>query len=527
MPDAGPIIALAPETARWILELGFLLYAAVVTIIVVLERRRPTATVALLFALIFVPLVGLFVYIVLARRLRQRRDSKARRVVKPLEASRDFLVADSVPTDATDATRGLIKLALGTAAAPLRWATAVRLLSDPKAMFDAMGDVIDRAQQTLHLLFYIWRDDETGRAMVMRLAARARAGVRVRVLLDHLGSFSVNEEYFRPLLDAGGELAWFGRLRFPWRPWRSSMNFRNHRKLLVADGEHGFIGGVNIGDEYAGRGPGNAGWRDVMVEITGDAVFGLDAVFLDDWLAACGQVVDADGIRVDALRSIDARRPVPRRLVTPTAQERERKLREHDPWGGLGKRHGVVGNALVQIIPSGPDAPAGDAIATQVVAAIATANDRVWLVTPYFVPDEPLLMALRIAALRGVDVRIIMPTAKLNDSRLVAYAAASHYDELLDAGVRIFEYGAGMLHAKYAVFDLSSLVGSANMDVRSFHLNYEIVAMFYDPAVTAAMVGRFSEDLASSREITAVERETLSWPRRIAEAAARVTSPLL
>jgi cardiolipin synthase len=149
------------------------------------------------------------------------------------------------------------------------------------------------------------------------------------------------------------------------------------------------------------------------------------------------------------------------------------------------------------------------------------------VVTPYFVPDEPLLAALRTAALRGVDVRVIVPSAEHNDSRLVALAAASYYDDLLDAGARVFEYQAGMLHAKYAVFDDVSLVGSANMDVRSFHLNYEIIAMFYDAGVTAGVVSRFSEDLTDSREITAEQREALSWPSRVLEASARVMSPLL
>ena len=147
--------------------------------------------------------------------------------------------------------------------------------------------------------------------------------------------------------------------------------------------------------------------------------------------------------------------------------------------------------------------------------------------TPYFVPDEPLLAALRTAALRGVDVRVIVPAAVNNDSRLVALAAASYYDDLLDAGARVFEYQAGMLHAKYAVFDDISLVGSANMDVRSFHLNYEIIALFYDAGVTGGVVSRFSEDLSDSREITADDRETLGWRRTVLEAGARVMSPLL
>jgi cardiolipin synthase len=522
-----PTLALSPGLVTWSLEIGFIAYAIVITVVVLLERRRPTATLALILALVFLPVVGLLVYLLLGRRAKRRQSVRRRRIVRPFDEMRDFAAAARLPEDTTAIQRSLVQLAMATAAAPVRHASLVELFADPRATFAAMHAAIDSAESYLHVMFYIWRDDATGRELVARLAARAHAGIKVRVLLDHLGSFGVDDDHFAPLLEAGGELGWFGRLRFPWRPWRSKVNFRNHRKILVVDGERGFIGGINVGDEYSGAGTATRGWRDIMVEIHGDAVVGLDAVFLDDWLVSTGQVIDVRGTRTAALAHIDARRPARRRWIGRRERPAERALRTHNPFGALPPRTPADDGPLVQIVPSGPDAPVAQAIATQITAAIAGACDRAWIVTPYFVPDEPLLAALRTAALRGVDVRVIVPSAEHNDSRLVALAAASYYDDLLDAGARVFEYQAGMLHAKYAVFDDVSLVGSANMDVRSFHLNYEIIAMFYDAGVTAGVVSRFSEDLTDSREITAEQREALSWPSRVLEASARVMSPLL
>jgi len=519
-------LAVAPDLLTWSLEIGFIAYAVVITVVVLLERRRPTATLALILALVFLPVLGLLVYLLLGRRAKRRQSRRRRRIVRPFDEMRDFAAAARLPPDTTAIQRSLVQLAMSTAAAPVRHASLVELYADPRATFAAMHAAIDSAEHYLHVMFYIWRDDATGRELVARLTARAHAGIKVRVLLDHLGSFGIDDAHFAPLLEAGGELGWFGRLRIPWRPWRSKVNFRNHRKILVADGGRGFIGGINVGDEYSGNGTVLRGWRDMMVELHGDAVVGLDAVFLDDWLVSTGQVIDVSGKRTPALAHIDARRPARRRWI---GRERptDRALRAHNPFGALPARTPSDEGPLVQIVPSGPDAPVAEAIATQITAAIAGACARAWIVTPYFVPDEPLLAALRTAALRGVDVRVIVPAAVNNDSRLVALAAASYYDDLLDAGARVFEYQAGMLHAKYAVFDDISLVGSANMDVRSFHLNYEIIALFYDAGVTGGVVSRFSEDLSDSREITADDRETLGWRRTVLEAGARVMSPLL
>jgi cardiolipin synthase len=181
----------------------------------------------------------------------------------------------------------------------------------------------------------------------------------------------------------------------------------------------------------------------------------------------------------------------------------------------------------VQVLPSGPDLPVVSVIAAQFSAAIASATRRVWLSTPYFIPDEPLMFTLRTAALRGVDLRVLVPDPRHNDVRLVGWAARSYYDDLLSAGGRIFEYQRGMLHSKYLIADDICAIGSANMDVRSFHINYEVTGMFYDPAITAQLAELFEQDLPYAREVTPEDRADPSLRTRLLENTARVLSPLL
>jgi cardiolipin synthase len=182
---------------------------------------------------------------------------------------------------------------------------------------------------------------------------------------------------------------------------------------------------------------------------------------------------------------------------------------------------------LVQVIPSGPDIPVADAIAAQFSAAIAQAQERAWMATPYFIPDEPLMLILRTAALRGVDVRLLVPHPLRSDNRLVAVASRSYYDDLLEVGCRVYEYEAGMLHAKYLIVDEVAAIGSANMDVRSFYINYEITAMFYDAVVASELAMVFAHDLDRAHEIRATERIALPLHQRMLENFARVLSPLL
>lgn len=524
-----PLLAPTLDVPRWMLEVGFAVYALTVTMIVVLERRRPTATLALVLALVFLPVVGLVVYLAFSQRVRRRLRRRMRRPINPVDDTRDVANLQELPSDLSGPARGLVRLALKSAAAPLRRCESVTLLPTPRAAVEAFTEAIEQARRTIHCEFYIWQDDPAGRRLTRMLAERAAAGVKVRVLYDHLGSLGLPRTHFDPLREAGGQVAVFGRLRVPVRMTLLRMDFRNHRKLMTIDAERGFLGGLNVGDEYLDPDGGGRGWRDLAVDLRGDAVVGLEAIFLEDWLASTGEILDLQGECARAPRRFDPRRPLPKER--PWARRRAQAARARanaaNPFAPRPDVPVRSQGSLLQVIPSGPDRPLVSVIAAQLSAAIAGASERVWLATPYFVPDEPLLFILRIAALRGVDVRILVPAPRHNDVRLVAWAARSYYDDVLAAGGRIFEYQRGMMHSKFLIVDELCAIGSANMDVRSFHINYEVTAMFYDPALTAELAAIFSGDVEHAQEVTRASRAKPPLLVRLAENAARVLSPLL
>ncbi len=512
---------LIEQIPRWALELGFVIYAVTVSVVVLLERRRPTATLALVLSLLFVPVLGLLTYALFSqRKVRRERKNRRRRVIDPVAETESMATLDALPEGLSVQQRGLVRLALHSTAAPLRRASEVRLLITADQARDAVLTAIANATRCVHAEFYIWRDDESGRAITAALAGRARAGVVVRVLLDQLGSWGLERDHFGELLEAGGEVSVFGPVAVPIRWGRSRVNFRNHRKILTVDGSTGFVGGLNVGDEYFGSGAEASGWRDLFVQLQGDAVLGLEATFLDDWMVSTGQVVDLEGKRPAGTQSLDARDRMGQRAPRSA-------LAQANPFRGSKARPIRSEGPLTQVIPSGPDLPVAGAIAAQFSAAVAAAQQHAYIATPYFIPDEPLMLILRTAALRGVDVRILVPSPKHNDSLLVAYASRSYYDELLEVGCRIFEYEAGMLHAKYLIADDVCAIGSANMDVRSFHINYEITAMFYDAKVTADLATVYHADLRRSREVQREDRRKPSVWVRLRENTARVLSPLL
>jgi len=524
-----PLQGVLFDLPLWVVELGFVVYALTVTTLVVLERRRPTATLALVLALVFVPVAGLVVYLVFSQRVRRRQRRRERRPINPVDATKHVANLEELPSDFSGPARGLVRLALKSAAAPLRHAESVALLPTARAAFEAFSQAITTASRTIHCEFYIWRDDPAGRRVTQLLAERAAAGVKVRVLYDHLGSIGLPHRHFDPLRTAGGQVAAFGKVRVPLRLSWLRVDFRNHRKLMTVDGTRGFMGGLNVGDEYLDPRGDDARWRDLAVDVRGDAVVGLEAIFLEDWLASTGEIIDLRGERAGVPHRFDPRHPLPK--DRPWQRRRAQVARAHanaaNPFASRPASPVTSKGPLLQVIPSGPDLPLVSVIAAQFSAAIASATQRVWLATPYFVPDEPLLFNLRVAAMRGVDLRILVPAPRHNDVRLVAWAARSYYDDVLAAGGRIFEYQPGMLHSKYLIADDLCAIGSANMDVRSFHINYEVTGMFYDPRLTERLAEIFCEDLEHAREVTKASRAAPSLLVRLAENATRVLSPLL
>ncbi|MFM8312791.1 MAG: cardiolipin synthase, partial [Deltaproteobacteria bacterium] len=317
---------------------------------------------------------------------------------------------------------------------------------------------IDAAKVYIHLQYYIISsDDITERIFDSLISARLR-GVEVRILYDALGSLSLKRFHFRKLKKAGIQIAGF--LPFSLLPQRINLNFRNHRKILVIDGTTAFTGGTNLGKEYLGK-PGDHQWRDFSIQLWGPVCLQLQEVFREDWKF--------------------------------TTQE---ELTEDKYFPSVFS----TGNAIIQVLASGPDT-SFHSLHQAIFWAITSAKKQISLMTPYFVPDSALLTALEVASLKGIDIKLVLP--QKNDQKLVRYASRSYYNELLRAGVKIYEFQPKILHAKQmTVDDDFTLIGSGNMDIRSFRLNFEISLLIRDREVTCQAQTLFNNDLKNSQNIS-------------------------
>jgi cardiolipin synthase len=364
----------------------------------------------------------------------------------------------------------------------------VRLLDNGDQKLQALEEAILAARHHVHLEYYIWEPDHVGARFRDLLAAAASRGVEVRVLCDDVGSPHLTSAFWKPLTDAGGEVLTFNPVRLSFASLNFA-NFRTHRKIAILDGHVGFLGGINLHDPASATRSGKDAWRDEHVRIDGEPVRKLQRLFLENWTYAGGSF-----------------------LMLAKAVERYFPAAKD-----------AAGKLPVQILASGPDDEAAPLHAF-FLAALATARSRAWIETPYLIPDESLESALRVAQLRGVDVQVIVP--RDGDSRLVTAASHTYCESLGRAGIVIFEYGPPMLHAKTLVIDETmAMVGTANLDNRSFRLNFEVAAAFYDPAVIAQLALRFERDRAVSRPFPVRKRH----PRLtvILESIARLTSPVL
>lgn len=471
----------AMELSWWVLALEAVWIAAMATWIA-LERRPAAATLAWIFALAFLPAIGIPIYLLVGpRRLERKRRDYVRALAERWTVEGAPQPEVAVPHDVARQ----IRLAVGSGEAPLLPATAYSLHHDGLSAFEAIRTAVAGATHHVHLEFYIWDADAIGRELVELLAARARAGVEVRLLVDAVGAHGTPDRFFDPVVRAGGRFARFHptSLRFLARRF---LNFRTHRKIVVVDGRIGITGGMNVSDHQTIGKRGEPPWRDTQVQLEGPSVHGLQAVFLENWQYATGAAPEGDAYYP----------PDPRPSLVWT-----------------------------QVLASGPDRDAYP-IHELVVSAIAAADDRVWIANPYLVPDEALTVALRLAAHRGVDVRLLVPAR--GDSRLVDAAMRSYFDELTASGVRIFEYGPAFLHAKTLLVDGElALVSTANLDNRSFRLNFEVGVVVHGERMADELSLQFVRDLEAAVEVHRDRTARLAFAPRLAEAAARLFSPVL
>ena len=485
-----------------ILTIGQLVYVVGLAIWILFEKRSPLATIAWILALIALPYVGFLVFFFLGPRRLVRKRLKHKRARGAITATTPLGASEPPPAQYDPRVEQLVHLVKRTGEPPASQCDSVEIFHDARKSYDAIEAAIQAAKHHVHFCYYILDPRRSGLRFREALIAKAKEGLTVRVLVDDVGSSAIGRRFIKPMRQAGIKFARFNEVAFS--RIRSRVDFRNHRKIVVCDGTVGFTGGVNISDDYlekiGGRKPAAerirdarmkqighfAPWRDTHVKVTGDAVRWLQLTFLDDWYYATGF----------AARDKD---------YFPTQTRR--------------------GQHLVQIVASGPDRDV-EPIQKLYFAAIASARERVYVTTPYFVPDDAVLTAFTTAAMRGVDVRVLVP--RRSDSLIVTAAARSYYDTLLAAGVRVYEYQPTMIHSKTLVVDdFFAAVGTANMDNRSFRLNFEVSAILYGAEHAENLSVQFRKDLGVSKEIKTTTRQHVPLRWRVAEAGARLLSPLL
>lgn len=366
---------------------------------------------------------------------------------------------------------------------PVSSGNGAQLLIDGQATFDAIFAAIDEAKSYILIQFYIVRDDALGRKLQTKLIEAAKRGVHVRFMIDAVGSYGLPSTYLDIMRDAGIDVADPRRQRGP--KFRFQLNYRNHRKTVVIDGETGFIGGHNVGVEYLGEDPHFGHWRDTHIKMTGHIVRQLQLIFTEDWHWA-----------------------------------RDEDLIDDLDWAGSEAEQDM--NALLVATGPGDETETG---AMMFFSAIAEAKERLWIASPYFVPDIDVMTALQHAAMRGVDVRILVPD--IIDHRLPWLAAFAYFDEIRDCGVRVFRYTDGFMHQKVLVVDDTlAAVGTTNLDNRSFRLNFEAMALFFDARAALAVDHMLRADFEASYELT---RSLAQQPAHIRFGAplARLFAPIL
>ncbi|MCF8371021.1 MAG: cardiolipin synthase [Bacteroidales bacterium] len=467
------------------------IFIAFPLVVILFENRNPIKSIAWIMVLILLPIVGIILYLYFGRNYRKEKIF-TRKEFADAESSRQLydpfgIDIEEVEKNSSEKIKSklkLMKLLLNNSRARLTIGNLVKVLNNGKETFDSIFIELDRAKHHIHLEYYIIEDDEIGNRVKNKLIEIAKRGVKIRLIFDDVGSWSLSDDYLNDLRDVGVEIYSFMRVR-TYR-FANKINYRNHRKILVVDGKVGFVGGVNIADRYLKGRDGKGFWRDTHLRIEGDAVKNLQIIFLMDWYFMSNKIIND-------------------KIYFPD--------------------HHVDEKHLIQITTSGPDSDWANIMQT-FFSAIATASEYVYISTPYFLPNESILTAMRTAALSGVDVKIILP--EKNDSWLTNYSSRSYIQDLIEAGVEVFLYTKGFTHSKLLmVDDVFATVGTTNMDIRSFDQNFEVNALIYDEDITAEIKSAFIEDLSNSERVDFEKFQNRPLKQKFLESLARLFSPLL
>lgn len=474
------------------LNLLFIINILFALAVVFLERKNPASTWTWLMVLLFLPTIGFILYLFLGQNLKRKKLFSLKKEEKEnlnsiIDKQKEFLNnEDLIKTNPfLSKYSDIMTLNLCSDNSFYTNNNKVTIFTDGKSKFDQLKENLKNAKTYIHMEYYIFQNDNLGRTILEILSQKAKEGLEVKLLYDGMGCLKVPKCFFAPLIEAGGKVVCFFPPFVPYINLR--VNFRNHRKICTIDGQYGFIGGFNIGDEYLGLSKKFGFWRDTHLFIQGDAIDALELHFLMDWRFAASE------------NSIFDNKYFPHRAH--------------------------LGNTGLQIVSSGPDST-WKSIRNGYLKMISKAETNIFIETPYFIPDDSILEALKIASLSGVDVRIMIPSKP--DHPFVYWASTSYMGELLESGVKCYTYTKGFLHSKFLSIDKSiSSVGTANLDIRSFTLNFEINAFIYDKEITSDLERFFMDDLKFCDELTLEKYTNRSFVVKFKESISRLLSPIL
>ena len=476
----------------------------VLSINIILENRDPTKTMAWLLIFIVLPGVGLIIYCFLGRNIRKRKlfhtqklasDIKENNLFKNMESIEELVELEQISIknnkllddrNYEEIKKKVVSLLLNTGKFPFTSNNDVKIFIDGNEKFESLLKDIENAKEHIHLEYFIIKNSDIGIKIKDLLIKKAKSGVKVKILYDDVGCwrFWFHRKFFNDMKKVGIQISAFLPANFPFIGGK--LNYRNHRKIVIIDGHIGYTGGINIGDEYMGKNKKFGYWRDTHIRIEGSSVYMLQMVFLTDWYYTT-------------------------------------KKAEFEPKYFPKLEH--KGNSMIQVVATGPDSD-WEAIHYAYFSAICNAKERVYIETPYFIPDEGLLRALKSAALSGVDVRIIFPS--IADHKIVHQASYSYFDDILKSGGKVYLYNKGFIHSKLIIIDDKiASTGSANMDLRSFMLNFEINAFIYDKDIINKISDDFFEDLKNSKEVDLEVFQNRPFIKKWAESVARLFSPIL
>lgn len=466
----------------WALWIVYGVTIVSVVLVVLSENRNPVKSLAWITVLLLLPAVGLILYFLFGRSIKNKRfiSRRNRRRLKKHEQAKAF---DAAASGLSVENAQQVRLGQSLMGAPYYGDNNARIFDNGKEKFDMLFQDLRRAKRFIYLQYYIFEDDKIGNALADILIAKAKSGVKVKVIYDHLGNIKVKRRFYRRMREAGVEIYPFFKISLLHLGAR--INWRNHRKLCLIDGRIGYIGGMNVADRYIDGGKFDV-WRDIHLRVTGPILRSFNHSFCYDW-NFMGRPIPDDFASVD---------------VKPSS-------------AGIG----------MQLITSGPTGQWGN-ISLVFLKAIGNAKRSIYLQTPYFLPTEGLLRALQAAALSKIDVRVMMP--RRADSSVLRSASFSYIKECLRAGIKVYLYEPGMLHGKVIIVDDDFVtVGSTNFDFRSFEHNFEANLFIYSKEFNAAMTDIFMRDLEDSTRVLPYDWDHRPRLDKMKQSVMRLLSPIL